>query len=239
MGTPKSNLEWVTITPCEPALPVQMAFSYGLRLTICCSGDQYTGRVERLTGRYLGPFTAGTLRTKAGLNETDLRVYLGLEARRRGAMPKHSRWVKIFPHPGSNWAWFLDEADLDKDYYLNIAGGHFPKRGAVVSDVSYTDDPAKLDWVGSYLCKNSSKPTYGWLSPEGVHHTCDDQCHVDFAYLVLKSAEEMLEVKGWIKTFSPQSVVPWIMSELAPNPEPTQAQRDWLFDHGVKIEMGA
>lgn len=174
-----TNLEWVTITPRESSvateyrthyskpIPVQMAFSYGLRLSIYCFEDQHTGHLERLGGRYKGPFTAGTLATKSGLNEVELREYLCRKAQEEGAMSKNTRWVKIYPHPGSGWAWFLDEEDPDKDYYLNIAGGHFPRRGAVVLGVSFADDPAKLDWTGSYLCENPEKPTYGWLSPEG------------------------------------------------------------------------
>lgn len=241
------DIEWVYIAPhmasvatpthlyTSKPMPVQMAYSYGLRLTILVIDVPhgfYVGYLERPGGRYKGPFTAGTLEHKSGLGETELRDYLCRRAQEEGAMPKNSRWVKIYPHPGCGWAWFLDEEDEDKDYYLNISGGHFPKRGSVALHSCYADDPAKLDWTGSYLTQNSSAPTYGWLSPEGEHHTCESQCHVDFAYLVLKSAEEILEAKGWIKTFRPTDVAPWILSELAPTIEPTQAQRDWLFDHG-------
>lgn len=144
------------------------------------------------------------------------------------------RWVKILPKGDRGWLWVPDSTN--GVFQDDLTGNSYRRSEISILDVAEAPTQEALDWRGSILTTNPCE-TYGWLSPEGRHFLCGTRLHEPCARVVIRMPEEVLETQGWLKVFSPISEPAWLMSPTQRVHGPTQAQIDWLFDHGFKLDL--
>ena len=100
----------------------------------------------------------------------------------------YSRGVRV-----SNGWW-----ELIDGYCVNRFGGRHKYIASADDKIVEADSYDDLDY--SYLLDSNSP--IGWIAPDGRFYGCHSTDHALVARHILKSSEEELESKGWIKVFS-------------------------------------
>ena len=136
-------------------------------------------------------------------------------------------WVKVCPPGVEGWGWYQSWGGI----LVDPEGRQLLHSEVTVLDIQVVEKPEDLDWKGSYVAYNEIL-TYGWLSLAGEHFVCARRTHSLYARFILGTPHEMLETRGWIRTTEAGDTSPWVRSPLC-CVHMTQAQRDWLFDHGL------
>ena len=84
------------------------------------------------------------------------------------------------------------------DKLENAYGGCHNYNPQEDDEIVEANDFDELDWTGSLL---DERKTTGWIAPDGAWYPCSPRDHRIVARLVLRSSEESLENKGYIKVF--------------------------------------
>lgn len=84
------------------------------------------------------------------------------------------------------------------DKLENPYGGYHYYHPREDDEIVEANDFDELDWTG---CLLDERQTTGWIAPDGTWYPCSPRDHRAVARWVLKSTEESLENRGYIKVF--------------------------------------
>lgn len=121
--------------------------------------------------------------------------------------------------------WRLKIERGGQDWFVSEGGGGMPITGKEeileTKDVKYENE---LDWSVTSYGHYREDFGNGWLSPAGEWTQCDYRGHNDVAYYIMKSDEQSIEDKNYIK-ISGDYIFP------TKNDRYTRKQIEWLKKH--------